>query len=397
MSEYFLTIYADPNGPVGHFSVGVAGPDGTNAVFGKYPKQDAGGKLPIGNVAGEIRNDAESRGGEPASITGKKVIRRKISITKDQAAKAKVYFDKARENPSKYNIFTDNCVDFAQGALDAAGAKIKVADKFEEGELRAMGTIGTAGGDAIAKARRDGRPQPALTAHNPIEGEIGGTEDQKPDSSDSDAEAKPQSQDINAGTDAGDDDIENASPENRKFMDNLLKPGNPVNEIMLKKPEDLTQGEFVELKKAMIDLPAGPEQERLDKAATAFLEHRYSTKPVKYDAVGRMIDPKPVNAIPETPKPLATADRKPLKYALRRIGRGILKAAKDDGLATTVKHLQGGINIMADSALKGAPIMPQLKQDGDIGPKTTGAFTNIASAMGPQPLTKRYGEFLGFL
>ncbi len=300
------------------------------------------------------------------------------------------------------------------------------------------------------------------------------------------------------GKKAGDDDLENASPENRKFMDDLMQPGNPVDEIMLKKPQDLTQGEFVALKKAMFDLPAGPEQERLDKAATAFLEHRFGTKPVKYDAVGRMIDPKPVNAIPETPKPLAAADGNPLKDALRRIGLNVLKNAKDDGLAATIKHLQGGINILADNAktapspfpklkqdgvfgaktrsgLKGAvtalgtpkveevlalgrfnqyaragrkdgfrglaeateksfaplfrdPAKPiqkpadrieattlqetlndlggaqfghdtfkPLKLDGNIGPRTTGAFRQIATAVGPQPLTKRYGEFLGFL
>ncbi|MDA1091582.1 MAG: hypothetical protein O3A85_14895 [Proteobacteria bacterium] len=296
--------------------------------------------------------------------------------------------------------------------------------------------------------------------------------------------------DKNDGTDAGDDDLENASPENRKFMDDLMQPGDPVDEILLKKPEDLTQDEFLELKKAMIDLPAGPEQERLDKAATSFLEHRYSTKPVRYDAVGRMIDPKPVNAIPEEPKPLATADRKPLKYALRRIGLGILMDAKDDGLDAAVKRLQGGINILSQapglkedgvfgpktrSGLKGAvaawgtpkikeglalgrfngfaregrkdgfrglaeateknfaplfrnpakpprrptdhieavtlqetlndlggaqfgrDIFKPLKIDGDIGPKTTGAFRQIAAAVGPEPLTKRFGEFMGFL
>jgi len=38
-----------------------------------------------------------------------------------------------------------------------------------------------------------------------------------------------------------------------------------------------------------------------------------------------------------------------------------------------------------------------LKMDGDIGPKTTGAFNKITTAVGPNPLTKRLGQFLGFL
>ena len=35
----------------------------------------------------------------------------------------------------------------------------------------------------------------------------------------------------------------------------------------------MTEGEGQELKKAMIDLPAGPKQEKLDKMATKFLEN----------------------------------------------------------------------------------------------------------------------------
>ena len=179
----------------------------------------------------------------------------------------------------------------------------------------------------------------------------------------------------------GQDDFEN-TPEARKFMDDLMKPGQAVDEIMLKKPEDLTQGEFIELKKAVIDLPAGPEQERLDKMATDFLEKTYGTGPAKHDAAGRMLDAKPARTIPDKPKPVVTADGKPLKYDLRRIGRNILRDAKDDGLASAVKRLQGGINFLGDSAGKGAPIVPELKQDGVLGPKTRGGLRQAVVRLG---------------
>ena len=37
-----------------------------------------------------------------------------------------------------------------------------------------------------------------------------------------------------------------------------------------------------------------------------------------------------------------------------------------------------------------------LEMDGDIGPKTADAFGRLAGALGPERITKRFGEFLGF-
>jgi hypothetical protein len=95
-----------------------------------------------------------------------------------------------------------------------------------------------------------------------------------------------------------------------------------------------------------------------------------------------MIDPKPVNAIPEKPKPLATADGNPLNDALRRIGHNILKNAKKDGLFAAVKPLQGGINILADNAKAAPHPFPKLKQDGVFGPKTRSGLRGAVKALG---------------
>ena|GEM_PF-4148209 len=35
--------------------------------------------------------------------------------------------------------------------------------------------------------------------------------------------------------------------------------------------------------------------------------------------------------------------------------------------------------------------------DGVIGPKTKGAFSRVRDVFGPERLTRRFGEFLGFL
>ena len=86
------------------------------------------------------------------------------------------------------------------------------------------------------------------------------------------------------------------SAEARVFLDEMTKPGRLIDDILLKRPEDLTEGEFLALKKATLELPQGPERDRLDAMATKFLDATYGTEPLQRDAVGRLVEPKPAAA-----------------------------------------------------------------------------------------------------
>ena len=57
--------------------------------------------------------------------------------------------------------------------------------------------------------------------------------------------------------------------------------------------------------------------------------------------------------------------------------------------------MQETLNDLGRTQFGGEAFKP-LKLDGDIGAKTTGAFGQLAGALGPERLTKRFGEFLGF-
>ena len=154
---------------------------------------------------------------------------------------------------------------------------------------------------------------------NPIEGEIGGTEDQKPtpapqsgtEDKPSDAGGDGPSDDKGGSSDSGGDssgegqkqsarlpdpdaapETKDFTPEQKKLLKDFDKTDGPLDDILAKDPGDWTDGEFVEIKKAMIDLPAGPEQERLDAMATAFLDDKYGTGPAKVDAVGPSVTSK---------------------------------------------------------------------------------------------------------
>lgn len=271
-------------------------------------------------------------------------------------------------------------------ALKAGGQKIE--DSLPKGVSKE--NLPGIENDLFFKPKPSQREEP-----NPIEGEIGGTDDQKPtppapsesdpvDPSDSGAEGKPQSHDISAGTDAGDDDLENASPEARKLMKYLLEPGDTVDEIMLKRPQDLTEGEVKEIMIARMDATTEDERERLFKAEKGFFDHFFGTEPAGTDAVGRTMEPKPIRPIPQTPKPIATADGEPLQVGLKQIGRKVVRDARDDGLASVIKRLQGGINLLGEARTPkdGAAPLAKLNEDGVFGPKSRSVLRRAVTTLG---------------
>lgn len=286
--------------------------------------------------------------------------------------------------------------------------------------------------EKIEETRRE-RDRP-----NPIEGVIGGTDDQNPtpaphsgnngptgqdDGADDDSssgngpsdspsgEGQPQSlnltdpeapsrtMEIQPGHKATPETME-IKPEQRKLMDDFGKTDGPLDEILAKDPGDWTEGEFVEAKRHMIDLPAGPEQERLDAMTTNFLEDKYGTDPAEYDAVGRMIEPQPKRPINQKPIPAKTPDGEPLRGAINRIGKAVAGAAGNDGKASAVQGLQTGLNLFKQVMSRSTNSSPaaDLKTDGVVGPKTRRALRVVASTFGRPKIEEgfalgRFGRF----
>ncbi|NQU61001.1 MAG: hypothetical protein HQ512_07710 [Rhodospirillales bacterium] len=176
-----------------------------------------------------------------------------------------------------------------------------------------------------------------------------------------------------ASTDA-DEDLENASPENKKFMDDLMKPGG-VEDILMKKPQDMTEDEVRQIMVARTDAKTEDERQQLFKAEKGFFDHFFGSEPAPPDAAGRTMEPKPIRPIPEKPAVPSAGDGQPLKLSLKRIGSNVLLDAKGNGLTSAVKRLQGGINLLGSAA-------PQLKEDGDFGPKTRTGLRQAAAKLG---------------
>ena len=328
-----------------------------------------------------------------------------------------------------------NSNSLTRALMDDAGIDTKtvIPEKIDRARIRGFENNLK---EAQEEARRE-RNRP-----NPIEGEVGGTDDQNPtpsgddpgfgnngptgqddgadddgpsrvSSSDSSSktgqpqsanvtglEATSRTMEIKPGEEAKGETME-LKPEQRKLMDDIAKSDGALDEILAKDPRDLTEGEFTALKKEVINLPAGPEQDRLDGMATAFLDDKYGTGPVKYDAVGRMIDPKPIRPANKTPVPAKTPDGEPLTGAVKKIGGVIADAAGGEGRTSAVQDLQSGLNLLKSimqRRAKTTPLAHDLKTDGVVGPKTRRALRIAATALGRPKIEEgfalgRFGNF----
>ena len=218
-----------------------------------------------------------------------------------------------------------------------------------------------------------------------------------------DPEAPSETLELKLGPD-GEPITKEITPEQRNLIDDFEKSDGPLDEILAKNPRDWTQGEFVEVKNEMINLPAGQEQERLDAMATEFIEHKFGGGSAKYDAVGRMMDPEPIRPINQKPVPARTHDGEPLIGAVSKIGNVVAEAAGAEGSSSAVQGLQSGLNllkqVMARSAKSSRPKAPgpDLKTDGVVGPKTRRALRFATANLGRPKIKEgfalgRFGRF----
>jgi len=370
MNDYELILYADPKGPVGHFSVELMHRgESVLPVKGFYPK---GEKVGPGNVDGEVRDDSKR-------VKEGKLYQTKFVLDENQAGKVREYLQDAAKNPEEYHLFSRNCVDFAQGALNHAGIKEQVADRFKEDELRDMGVLVGAGHDALMKANQ-ARGGIQILPHE-IGAEIGGwpgaedgferiREKQKED------KLIPERK-----SESGTIERSDLSLGAKKFIEDASQPGDDVEELMLKDPSVWTEEEARRVQGRVAGLPSGhPERGDMDQAVRTFYDRRYGTDEVDRDAAGRLIEPEARVSIPDKPSPLQTPDGEDLNGAARRIGEKIIKGAGDDDTPPPVKELQSGLNLINTEA---NPRRLLLKTDGTFGPKTRVQFRRALATNGP--------------
>ncbi|MDP6774292.1 MAG: hypothetical protein QGI63_08485 [Rhodospirillales bacterium] len=188
---------------------------------------------------------------------------------------------------------------------------------------------------------------------------------------------------------------ESEPPEIAKFRQNLLKPNDPADEIMLKRTDQLTEDEVSTLTGRRIEMPPGQTRgSDMAEKQFAFFKHFFG------DSSGGPIRPIPTQ--PTAPRVPGGID---LGDALTRIGGRVAQAAAGDSrLDGAIRGLQGGLNQMADEVrvsdgwAASRTVVPEgvLREDGAFGPKTRLALKQSLVTLGPDRVERALRPFLRF-
>jgi len=266
-----------------------------------------------------------------------------------------------------------------QGALDNAGNMGKLADKFDKAELLNMGSITSAGSNAIAKTDRN----ELIDYQNPIDGELGGT----PAGDVPDQPQKPVQGDDEVKGSSGADSLvadESAKPDRRpeveSFLEDLKTSDNPLADILLKSTRDWTEDEVGQVHRS--DAYADPLQSDVAGKVRQWFEDHYGTDPVNTDETGRMLDPVFTTVPRKEPVAAKGKDGQPVLDGVLGAGAKIAGLADKRGLSTAIRGVQSGLNLLGQYQADGRKKTGSLKTDGLFGPKTKQSFRNNVAELG---------------
>lgn len=182
------------------------------------------------------------------------------------------------------------------------------------------------------------------------------------------------------------DDIERdaakeKSPE-KSYYDRYKELEDPIEDLLYKKPEDLTQEEVNQAHKRSFESKDPAEQQRYDKIVSEYYHTNYSNSPQRQDETGKGLEPQATRRIPEQSSPLLSSSGCPVDEEIRLMSERLSQIDSNPFHDSGIRGLQRGLNKAGAS--------PQLKEDGKLGPKTISAWKR-AAAENPAKLNQALG------
>ncbi len=142
----------------------------------------------------------------------------------------------------------------------------------------------------------------------------------------------------------------------RNIVFKITEHDDKRTDVLYKQPQDLTENEARSaMQLARYESNDIELNNRLEQKAKSYYESLYGNKNLERDATGRQINPKPQYTPLTEPKELRTKDNILMREAYQSIAERTAQ--------TGVKSLQRGLNSF--------PYQTPLKEDDDLGPKTT--------------------------
>jgi len=188
------------------------------------------------------------------------------------------------------------------------------------------------------------------------------------------------------------------------FLTELKKPLDPEDEFLIKPVAQISGGE---MKRVMAGetYHNGGDMRRgalLDKAG-AWHDLFYGNDPVKRDATGRQIAPRPVRSILKESAPVRDAKGGDVTQGVLEIGSQVAGMAGRAGIADAIRALQSGLNKLPRTT---PPIIEQperphregtifsavpLREDGLFGPKTKHRLFESVAIYGRRRIGAEFG------
>ncbi len=283
-------------------------------------------------------------------------------------------------------------IHYANGSLDDFPA---FKEAMQNGDVEAMAQESTFYTDK-ATGRRDlgrlVRNRSAITGENSqaarenLDDQLNGQGAETPsskDTSDMQPGRQPGNEQDAAG--GGGEEGEALRPEVRRFLDDLKQPVDPVSEIMLKDQRDWTEDELARVQGS--DLYQSPSSPRRDEAygkVRDWYVHHYGDGPAGRDETGRLVPPEYRVTPKQVPVVARSGDGRPVLDGVMEAGAKVADMAGKRGLATAVRGVQAGLNLLNRQGSDGGRKTRLLKPDGTFGPKTKQALQDSVMEQGSQ-------------
>ena len=181
--------------------------------------------------------------------------------------------------------------------------------------------------------------------------------------------------------------------DRKAFIAQLTQADGGLEDILAKRPTDLTEAEIRKIAERRLSLPAGTEKDALFRIEQAFYDGVYGDDAAETDGTGRLVQPTAKRPVKTQPVPARTADGMELDRAVASLAKRVADVAETEGARSAVRFLQNGLSMISqahtasrdtapESARDTAPLFADLKDDGDAGPKTRGAMRTMAARLG---------------
>ena len=287
----------------------------------------------------------------------------KVLLSEEQSGQVKELISQMDKGYPKYNFIDSNCVDFVNKFHRIYNKDGNFEDALTPEQKQAV-TLSRSYNKAMYKypIEKTGINSQTVTPDIEIK------EDPNPELT------RVWDSIMKGGNDEKDDAKKAAAKEEapeKSYYDRYKELEDPVEDLLYKKPESLTQEEVNQAHKSSFESKDPAERQRYDKIVSEYYRTNYSNRPQQLDETGKGIEPQATRRIPEQGSPLLSSSGRPVDEEIRSTSERLSQIDGNPFHDSGVRGLQRGLNKAGAS--------PQLKEDGELGPKTTSAWKRAAT------------------